>query len=315
VSPAVAKPERARRSAIHEEALRAFAERIERDQTVVAAILLGSLAYDDVWEKSDIDMYIITDEEKAANKEYNLVERGVDIHASVFRRGDFKQQVERSLGGGWAQSILERSRLLFCKDESIRAYYDDVRHMGSRDRAYRLMSAAAGVLPSLTKAEKWLVVKGDVAYSFLWVMYTINDLAAIEVVRHGETPGREVIAQALRHNPAFFRAVYSDFIQAAKDAASVRAVIDLIHGYLDEQARDLFRPILDYLQEAGGSRTVTELNEHFRHHAQIEDLTSAYEWLADKGIIRKVAAPLRLTVKSKVYVDEAAYYYDGSEGA
>lgn len=314
MSPVIAKSPSARRSAAQEEALRAFAARVERDQTVVAAILYGSLAYDDVWEKSDIDILIVTDEEKAANKEYNLVEGGVDIHANVVRRGEFKQRIERSLGGGWAQSILERSRLLFCKDESIRAYYDDVRHMGSRDRAYRLLSAA-GVLPALTKAEKWLVVKGDVTYSSLWIMYTINDLAAIEVVRQGETPGREAIAQALRHNPAFFRAIYSDFISAPKDAASVRAVIDLIHAYLDEHARELFRPILDYLQEAGGSRTVTELNEHFAHYAQVEGLTSAYEWLADKGIIRKVAAPLRLTVKSKVYVDEAAYYYDGSEGA
>jgi hypothetical protein len=43
-------------------------------------------------------------------------------------------------------------------------------------------------------------------------------------------------------------------------------------------------------------------------------LSNVYEWLADKGIIQKVPSPLRLTQKSQVVVDEAAYYYDGSEG-
>ena len=33
--------------------------------------------------------------------------------------------------------------------------------------------------------------------------------------------------------------------------------------------------------------------------------------MADKGIIQKVPSPVRLTVKSQITVDEAAYYYDG----
>ena len=47
--------------------------------------------------------------------------------------------------------------------------------------------------------------------------------------------------------------------------------------------------------------------------AQTEALSPAYEWLADKGIVEKVSSPLRLTEKSRVTVDEAAYYYDGEE--
>ena len=39
------------------------------------------------------------------------------------------------------------------------------------------------------------------------------------------------------------------------------------------------------------------------------------EWLADKGVIQKVSAPARLHEKSRVVVDEAAYYYDGDRKA
>jgi hypothetical protein len=83
----------------------------------------------------------------------------------------------------------------------------------------------------------------------------------------------------------------------------------MINDYLDDKIF-LFKPILDFLTDAGGMRTTTELDEYFKKKAQIDSLDFAYEWLADKGIIQKVSSPLRLTTKSRVEVEEAAYYYD-----
>ena len=104
--PLITRTPVARRSQPHEEALHSFVEKVRRDDVVVAVILYGSLAYDDVWEKSDIDILIITDEEKAANKGYYLLEGDINIHAEVRRRSEFKKAVEADLGGGWMQSIL-----------------------------------------------------------------------------------------------------------------------------------------------------------------------------------------------------------------
>ncbi len=314
MSPTVTLPASRRRSQEHEEALDALIAKVRQDHTIIAAILMGSMAYDDVWAKSDIDLVLISDEGRFANKGYCLVENDVNIHANVIRRSDFKKQIESEPGGGWGQSILQRSTLLFSTDESIRAYYDDAQHLGGRDRELRMLGAGSWVLTQLVKAEKWLYVKGDVDYSFLWIMRMVDSLATLEVFRHGEVPGREVAAQALRLNPPLFRAIYSDFIHRPKDAASVQEVLDLINAHLDEHRMAIFKPLLEYLREVGGIRSAGELDEHFQH-ARAEFLSPACEWLADKGVIRKVSTPLRLTVKSRVQVNEAAYYYDGGDEA
>ena len=36
----------------------------------------------------------------------------------------------------------------------------------------------------------------------------------------------------------------------------------------------------------------------------------ACEWLADRDVIEKMSAPVRLTKNSQVSMEEAAYYYD-----
>jgi hypothetical protein len=131
------------------------------------------------------------------------------------------------------------------------------------------------------------------------------------VVLNGEAPGREVIHPALKLNPTFFEAVYTDLIDGLKDRASLQRALDMINAYLEERAELLFGPVLDYLSEAEGMRTASELDAHFRKKVQSTGLFWVYEWLARQGIIDKVASPVRLTRKSQVTLEEPAYTYEG----
>jgi len=296
----------------YEEALESFVARVKQDRYIVAAILFGSLAYDDVWEKSDIDMLLIVRDDKADDRFYTLVENGISIHTNLVTRSKFKTTFERALQGTWAQSVLARSTLLFSTDETLQAYYENVRHVGSRDREMQMLTALNPVLSLLTKAEKWLVVKNDPIYSFLYMMNLITFLANVEVLWHADVPGREVIQQAITYNPEFFIPLYTDLAQQPKDAEVMRQAIQKIYGYIEEKQEVLFRPILNYLSEAGSVRSSTEIGEYFQKRLG-SGITLICEWLAERGVIQKVATPLRLTEKSRVTMDEASYYYDGGD--
>ena len=296
----------------YEEALESFVARVKQDRYIVAAILFGSLAYDDVWEKSDIDMLLIVRDDKADDRFYTLVENGISIHTNLVTRSKFKTTFERALQGTWAQSVLARSTLLFSTDETLQAYYENVRHVGSRDREMQMLTALNPVLSLLTKAEKWLVVKNDPIYSFLYMMNLITFLANVEVLWHADVPGREVIQQAITYNPEFFIPLYTDLAQQPKDAEVMRQAIQKIYGYIVEKQEVLFRPILNYLSEAGSMRSSTEIGEYFQKRLG-SGITLICEWLAERGVIQKVATPLRLTEKSRVTMDEASYYYDGGD--
>jgi hypothetical protein len=273
-------------------------------------MLFGSLSHDTVWKKSDIDIILVGRDERPT-RDFYLVENGVNIHAILYSRSKFKQLIEGTLQGSFKHSAFELSTLLYTTDDTIRAYYQDVRHVGARDAQLRLLSAGSGALYTLAKAEKWLYTRKDVAYSFLWIMCLIQNLATIEVLLKGEVTSREVIPQALKINPAFFKQVYLDLVNQPKDEAVIQRTLDLINAYIDERVRALFGPVLDYLKQEGGTRTTSELDTYFAKQVQEPSLSGVYEWLAFKGIIQKVPSPVRLHPKSQVTVDEAAYYYDG----
>lgn len=295
----------------YDAAVEAFVEKVRQDPYILAAVLVGSLANDVVWRKSDIDIALIADEVKLHEESFSLVEDGLDIHAFILTRSAFKRLVEGNLQSSFFHSMLERGRFLFTRDETLRELWSRGERVGSRDRGLQLLRYVSQVLPALTKAEKWLEVKHDPDYCFHWLQKCVDSLAILEVLQHGEIAGREAINHALRLNPAFFRAVYTDLIRGEKSEAVLAERIALIRAYILERVPLFFGPLLLYLAEAGVPRSSSELSHHFCKQHNLESVDTACEWLAEEGILGKASAPRRLTPKSRVDVQEAAYYYDG----
>jgi predicted nucleotidyltransferase len=298
----------------YERALDALVGKLKQDRTVLAAVLGGSLSHDEVWEKSDIDLWIIGDETHK-ERSFCLAEEGVAIHAIVTPRSNFKKSMERALAGSFLHSFLSKSRVLYSHDDAIPRLFDDLQTVGARDRAAQLLAYASAVLPALAKAQKWLAVKQDAHYAFVWTLYCVDALAKVEVTAAGEVVGREAVHQALRRNPELFGRLYTGLIDGPKTLEAVGEAVAAIDGYLEERAHTLFAAVFDFLAEAGGPRSMGEIDAHFKNAAPGAMLSFACEWLADKGLIEAAEAPLRLSDKSRIAVTEAAYYYDGEEGS
>src|SRR6478672_2937938 len=88
-------------------ALTALAEDVKRDRSILAAILCGSLSHDTVWSKSDIDLLLVTiDDKKAAREGISLYADGINVHANLVTRAEFRKMAEGSLRNSFLHSYL-----------------------------------------------------------------------------------------------------------------------------------------------------------------------------------------------------------------
>ncbi len=129
----------------------------------------------------------------------------------------YKQTLERGLQGSELHSVLFRSRVLFSRDEVIEEWHSNLERVGQRGRETQLMNAGNDIFALLTKAEKWFYVKRDFNYSFLYIMFVVQQGARVETIMHGEVPRRKAIYQARVHNPNFFDAIFTDLMDKEKD--------------------------------------------------------------------------------------------------
>jgi predicted nucleotidyltransferase len=307
------------RDATHETftaALEGLVEQLKRDRSVLAAILCGSLSHDTVWEKSDIDLVLVTiDDRLVQSSGLSLYADEVNIHALLMPRLEFRRAVEGSTRNSFVHSFLTKGRLLYTHDPTIADLCATLSGLGARDTQVQLLRAGTSALPPLYKARKWLITRGDLDYTALWVLYAATPLARIEVVGRRLLADREVLPQALALNPAFFRAVYTDLLNAKKTRKSVQHALDAAEQYVALRAMKLFAPIIDHLRDVGEARSSTEIEAHFVRHFDVHGVTTACEYLADEGRIGRASTPVRVTKKSTVEVQELAFFYvEGATG-
>jgi predicted nucleotidyltransferase len=291
-------------------ALDALVEQIKEDRSIIAAILCGSLSHDTVWARSDIDLVLVTiDDRKVEQSTLTLYADGVAVHAFLMPRAEFRKTVEGSVRNSFTHSLLAKGRLLYTQDRTIGDLCARLNEIGERDIQVQLLRAATSALPSIDKAHKWFLTRGDLEYTALWILYAATPLARVEVISARLLADREVIPQAMKLNPVFFKTIYADLLNAKKTPARVQGALDAIDAYVSERAATLFGPVIDHLREVGEARACSEIEGHFQRNFDVSGVTVACEYLADRGVIGKASTPVHLTKKSTAEVQELAFFY------
>jgi hypothetical protein len=291
-------------------ALDGLIDDVKKDRSILAAILCGSLSHDTVWAKSDIDLVLVTiDDKKVKDGAVSLYADGVNIHAILTPRSQFRRMADGAIRNSFVHSFLAKGRLLYTHDETITELCARLGEIGERDTRIQLLRAGTHALGPMYKARKWLLTREDLEYSALWILYAATPLAQIEVIGRRLLADREVIPQALTLNPGFFRAIYTGLLNEKKTRPRIAAALQAIDEYMEVRSPTLFAPVIDYLRDVGEARSCTEIENHFERNHDVAGVTLACEFLADQGLIGKASTSVQLTKRSNIEVQELAFYY------
>ena len=119
-------------------ALDALVEQVKGDRSILAAIICGSLSHDTVWAKSDIDLVLVTIDDKKVNcSDVALYADGVNVHAFLLPRAEFRKAVEGSVRNSFMHSFLSKGRLLYTHDPTIADLCAGLGEIGERFRRTR----------------------------------------------------------------------------------------------------------------------------------------------------------------------------------
>src|SRR5262245_27527454 len=115
-------------------ALDTLISQIKADRSILAAVLCGSLSHDKVWAKSDIDLVLVTvDDKKLDRADLALYADGVNVHAFHMPRAEFRQCVEGSVRNSVLHAFLAMGRLLYSHDQTIADLCAGLGEIGDRD--------------------------------------------------------------------------------------------------------------------------------------------------------------------------------------
>jgi hypothetical protein len=288
------------------EATRSFIDKVKEDPNVIAVIVAGSLAYDQVWEKSDIDMTLIVRDQVLKNESYCIIEDDITINVGLIVRSGFKRYLDSLQGGSFGHSYFSRGQIMYCTDDSLIEYFEEFKHMGSDDQAMSIFITACELVHHCDKCRKWLTVKKDPLYAQFYLLKAADNVARMEVCLHGESPSREAILKAYTLNPDMITPYYQGAMSHHYSVEEIEAAIVKLERYLELHLDMIKKPVVEYMAD-GEMKTVTMITKYFRTDSHF--ITGIFDFLCEMGVIAKVSQTIRITPKSRKAVEELAYQY------
>src|SRR6187200_3053665 len=120
---------------------------LKRDRSILAAILCGSLSHDTVWSRSDIDLALVTiDDRLVPSACVALHADGINVHGFLIPRTEFRKVVDGAMHNSFMHALLAKGRLLYTHDETIAGLCERLREIGRRDRQIQLLRAGCHAL-------------------------------------------------------------------------------------------------------------------------------------------------------------------------
>ncbi len=300
-----------------DKALDAFIEEVKQDQTITAALLFGSLVKGTVWEKSDIDLVLLTKDQKTPMRDFWLMDDDIKIQVTVMTRNSFIRYQQRSLQGSGAHHVLTTSKVLFSEDPTLDEFIESMKQVGRRDFELEILRIVCMVIGDLEKAEKYIHIQEDIVQSYLFIYRLLDNLASIICMLNNEIPGREAVEQAMKFEPELLDQIYTQVVLEKTNKDKLLNILSTIRKYLEDHTTEIFGPVINYLKKEASYRSVSDIARHLNDRLQTRWWNIAGvalgNWLVEQGICERVPCPIRLTLRSHDEVNEIGFYYIGDD--
>jgi predicted nucleotidyltransferase len=288
----------------YQQAIDQFIDKIKDDINVIAVILGGSVAYDVIWEKSDVDMTVVVRDQKLSSDNLSITEDGITFNLYLVQRSTFKRGMEGSIGGSFLHSFMAKGKIVYTKDESLYEFFEDIKQIGEDDRAISAFYITSEMLANMHKVEKWMVARKDLMYAQYFFLKLAEQVAQMELCIRGIPNSRTAIQKAIDLNPEIMKIFYQEPMTHLMTEAELTNGLRKLDSYLEDKI-DLFKkPVVEYLSNHE-IRTVSMIAK--RLGSESHYIIDVLDYLAEKGVIDKVTQLIKLTPKSRLSMEEIGF--------
>lgn len=270
----------------YQRAFNGLVERLKGNDTVLAAMVFGSVITGDLWDKSDIDLFVIVNEKIPDIKNIYTEEKGVPVHIKLMSKNKFMQLYDEDLRGGFIHRIFASSRLVFSKDEDITNRYDSGRYYPDLDRERWNMVYLGSLLKSSGVCRKYLYNDG-IYTAYASAVKTAEEYAKLFVNSSGYMISKDAMTMAMNLNDKFKQRVDELFFSKEDVKKAIEKLLTFVDENIDADLKNITSILLNYMKEKDAFLSGEDIKKATLFHSFDIDIEEILEKLCEKDIVKK----------------------------
>lgn len=223
-------------------------ERLKQNDSVLAVMVFGSIITGDLWEESDIDLFVITSDNINGMRNIYTEENGVPVHIKLMSKERLLHFHKEDLVGGFIHRVFVSSRLVFSKDEEVTAKYDMGRYYPDIDREKWNMAYIGGLLKNISICKKYLN-NGNILIAYSEAIKCIEDFSKLYINSSGYMISKDVISMAMNLNDNLKELVEQLFYNKDNMKQSIENIINFLQENIEQNLKKYANLLIDYMRK------------------------------------------------------------------
>lgn len=290
----------------YQKAFNTMVERLKNNEQILAAMVFGSMVTGDLWDKSDIDMFVVTSERISDIKNIYMEEMEIPVHVKFMSKSKFLKLHTMDLKGGFMHRIFASSRLVFSKDQDITTYYDKGRFYPDLDRERWNMVYFGKLLKNIDVCRKYLHNDG-VYTAYTSAIKCSEEFAKLYVNLLGYMISKDATIMAMDLNDAFKERVDELFFNKEDVIKAIENMLTFIEKYVEANLKEINSILLEYMQSKDSFLSAEDIKKDALFSDFDISIEAILEKLSEKEVIKKETRPFK-TNNGKVLFNEIVFF-------
>lgn len=268
---------------------------LKRNKKVLAIFVFGSIVNGDIWEGSDIDAFVVYEDEFNEVRHIYSEILGIPVHLKVLEKEKFLESYETNSKKGVIRDMLISSKLIYSKDEEIERVFNEAKY--SMDKYIELWNLQyLGNLIKSIKVTKKYLYNDRLFTAYEVLIRALDNFAKFYLNLNSYIVSKDAVKMAMNLNNNF-NSVVENLFQNGCSYEEINNTITYIESFIGENISAGAKLLLDYLNEKKTFFSSHEIknDEVFKEfNIKIEDiLKELYNHQLIKKDVRKIDLPLK----------------------
>jgi len=270
----------------YQKAFNFIVDRLKGNSSVLAVMVFGSMITGDLWDESDIDLFVILDKKMPEIKNIYTEEKNVPVHIKVMSKSKFLQLYEEDLRGGFIHRIFASSRLVFSKDIDITSKYDNGRYYPDLDRERWNMVYLGSLLKSIGLCKKYIQNDG-IFTAYTAAVKSAEEFAKLYVNSSGYMISKDAMTMAMNLNRNFKACVENLFFDNKEKEEVIINTLKFIQDSVDGSIRNYSGVLIDFMNEKDSFLSAEDIANDRLFNSYDINMEEILNKLWEKSIIKK----------------------------
>lgn len=268
---------------------------LKRNKKVLAIFAFGSIVNGDIWEGSDIDAFVVYEDEFDKVRHIYSEISDIPVHLKVLKKEKFLDSYETNSKKGLIRDMLISSKLVYSRDEEIEQVFNEAKY--SMDKYIELWNLQyLGNLIKSIKVTKKYLYNDRLFTAYEVLIRALDNFAKLYLNLNSYIVSKDSVKMAMNLNNEF-NSVVEKLFNNGCHYDEINETVEYIEHFIDENIGLGAKLLLDYLNEKNTFLSSHEIknDEIFKEfNIKIEDiLKELYRHQLIKKDVRKLSLPLK----------------------